>query len=314
MFIAIACLCFGWFARQPNRQPAGVDPEIKNTGDVSASLRGAAIDIRSVEPDLDIRKLDTGNAQPGKRVKEVVPEFANTDVYHVTYLPLDWQPDKSYPVIFEFAGNGGYKNKYGDECTGLAEDCKLGYGISGGRGYIWVCLPFLNHAGNSNSAMWWGDRSSYDPQPTVEYCKKAVPLICEKYGGDPERVLLAGFSRGAIACNFIGLHDDEISKLWKGFIPYSHYDGAANFGLPGTDRNSALSRLKRLGNRPQFICAEAGPGRHTVEASKAYLDSTGVNGRFTFRETGFRNHNDSWILRPSPARDELRNWVQATLK
>jgi len=97
-------------------------------------------------------------------------------------------------------------------------------------------------------------------------------------------------------------------------VPYSHYDGVSNFGLPGLDRESALSRLKRVGNRPQFICAESGPGKHTIDATKAYLDSTGVEGDFTFRETGFRNHNDSWILRPSPAREELRTWVKSVLK
>jgi len=26
-------------------------------------------------------------------------------------------------------------------------------------------------------------------------------------------------------------------------------------------------------------------------------------------ETGFRNHNDAWTLRPSPARAALREWV-----
>ena len=41
--------------------------------------------------------------------------------------------------------------------------------------------------------------------------QKTVPWVCENFGGDTEKVFLCGFSRG-IACNFIGLHDDEANK------------------------------------------------------------------------------------------------------
>ena len=49
--------------------------------------------------------------------------------------------------------------------------------------------------------------------------------VCEQYGGDRAAVILTGFSRGAIACNYLGLHNEEIAGLWRAFIPYSHYDG-----------------------------------------------------------------------------------------
>ena len=235
--IAVVCLGVGWYLMQANDEQSKKKKSVETTDEVNGSNRVEdQIDIRSVEPDLVIPKLETGDAKPGKRTREVVPEFANTTVYHVTYLPVDWEPGKSYPVIVEYAGNGGYQNEFGDVCTGVVEDSKLGYGISAGQGLIWVCLPFLNANGTLNARNWWGDPQAFDPQPTIDYCKQAVPMICEKYGGDPDRVLLTGFSRGAVACNFIGLHDDEIAKLWKGFVPYSHYDGVSNFGLPGLDR------------------------------------------------------------------------------
>lgn len=278
------------------------------------SLLVDPLDIRSVAPDLEIPALEFLEPGPGKRVKEVIPEFADTAVYHIIYLPVDWQAGKQYPVIVEYAGNGSYHNQFGDTCSGRVEDSKLGYGISAGREFIWVCLPFLNNAGTENAILWWGNPKQYDARPTVEYCKKAVSMICANHGGDPDRVLLTGFSRGAIACNFIGLHDDGIAKLWRGFIPYSHYDGVSNFGLPGLERSAAIARLKRLGDRPQFVCAELGPGRHSVDATQAYLESTDVTGNFTFQTTGFRNHNDSWILRPSSTRDKIRSWVEATLR
>ena len=122
-------------------------------------------------------------------------------------------PAEKLPVIIDFAGNGPYKNRFGDVSTGHPEGSKMGYGISGGIGFIWVCLPYLNNAGTANVSKWWGDPPKYDAGPTVAYCKKAVAWICEKYGGDPKSVILCGFSRGAIACNFIGLYHAEIDKI-----------------------------------------------------------------------------------------------------
>lgn len=271
-------------------------------------------DIRSVPADLQVPAIEAGPAAAGKRVKEVFSGYANTNVHHITYLPTDWQAGAVYPVIVEYAGNGGYKNKYGDISTGRVEDCNLGYGISSGQGFIWVCLPYLNDKGTDNVIQWWGNPSEYNPRATVDYCTQVIPWICRKYGGDPKRVVLAGFSRGAIACNFIGLHDAEIAKLWCAFVPFSHYDGVARWPYTGSDREAAQQRLKLLGDRPQFICAEEGSGEHSVGATKAYLNATGASGNFTFRSTGFRNHNDRWILRPSKTRDELRSWVAGVVK
>jgi hypothetical protein len=35
-----------------------------------------------------------------------------------------------------------------------------------------------------------------------------------------------------------------------------------------------------------------------------------VKGDFTFATTGFLNHSDQWALRPSPARTQVREWLQ----
>jgi hypothetical protein len=63
---------------------------------------------------------------------------------------MDWKPGRRYPVIVEYAGNGNYANKYGDVSTGEVEGSKLGYGISGGNGFIWICLPYVNTLENKN--------------------------------------------------------------------------------------------------------------------------------------------------------------------
>ena len=274
--------------------------------------RAEVPDIRSVEQDLTIPRLETGQPDAGRRVKQTIPGYDQTSVYHVTYLPVDWVKCKSYPVLIEYAGNK-YQGANGDINTGRPEGSKMGYGISGGRGFIWVCLPYLNVNGDDIALTWWGDAENRTAQPTLDYCRKAVPWICKKYGGDPDRVILCGFSRGAIACNYLGLYDNETAKLWRAFIPYSHYDGIHTWPYPASDRDSALARLKRLAKRPQFICHEITGFQLNLEATKKWIESTELNENITFAETGFRNHNDAWLLRPSPARKKLRVWLKDAL-
>jgi hypothetical protein len=242
---------------------------------------------------------------PGMRVRQVLAAYRDTRVHHTLYLPTDWKPAiKRYPVLIEYAGNGPYSNTYGDICTGRVEDCNLGYGLSGGRGLIWACLPYVSKSRQHNQLEWWGD-----VEATVSYCKFAVAEICDIYGGDSSAVLLAGFSRGAIACNFIGLHDDEIAALWKAFVAHSHYDGVRLWPYAGSDRRSALQRLERLQGRPQFISHEG-----SVQETKDYLQQVGADGAFAFQALPYRNHTDSWVLRDIPERNTLRVWVQNVLK
>ncbi len=281
----------------------------------SSSLAQELPDIRSIEPDLVVPALSTGEPLPGLRVKSTLAAWQHTEVYHVLHLPHNWtKRSERLPVIVEWAGNGGYSNQFGDSCDGRPEGCKLGYGLSAGQDFIWLCLPYLNAASDQLALKWWGDAPTYDPEPTLNYCRAAVQAICTEYHGDPERVVLCGFSRGALACNYLGLHDEATAQLWCGFLTFSHYDGVRNWPYPQSDRSSAIDRLKRLGSRPQFICSE---GRG-VAAIQDYLRSEErsktVNlGQLTFADIGFRNHNDAWVLRPCQARIEARLWLANTV-
>ncbi len=267
---------------------------------LSAWWQATEPDIRTVPVDLTVPALSDGAPRAGQRVKVPLP---GTEIYHVLYLPVDWTPRRRYPVIVEYAGNGNYRNEYGDVSTGRPEGSNLGYGLSGGRGAIWLCLPYIDGAHRANQLTWWGDA-----EETTAYCRRTVRQVCAEYGGDRKRVLLAGFSRGAIACNYLGLRDAETAKLWRGFFAYSHYDGVRTWGYVGDDRASALERLKRLGKRPVFICHE-----RSVEPTRRYLEETGVRGRFTVRTLPFRNHNDAWVLRDVPLRREARAWMRQVL-
>ena len=278
----------------------------------SPALRaGPAPDMATVPADLRIPELTDGPPGPGKRVRFKL--FASTPPV-ILYLPTDWSPERKFPVIVELAGNGNYKNAFGDISTGLPEGSSLGYGLSEGRGCVWACLPFLNHAGDAVATTWWGNAPDYQPASTVAFLKRAVPALCDQFSGDPGRVILCGFSRGSIAANAIGLHDDGIAGLWRAFVCYSHYDGVRE-GWPfaESDRPAARKRLARLAARPQLICHESVTGELNLEASRRYLDQSGITGDFTFLETGFRNHNGAWVLRPSAARTAAREWLSRIL-
>lgn len=256
-------------------------------------------DWRMNPADLTVPEVVRAEPSPGRRVIRTAAGWTGPEVHHVLHLPEDWRPGERHPVIIEYPGNGPYADARGDTCDGSVESCILGYGISGGRGVVWAALPFIERTegGLRNASKWWGDVPE-----TKRYCLAAVREICARFGGDPERVFIAGFSRGAIACNFIGLHDDEIARLWRGFICHSHYDGSRRW--PGDGGEPAvLERLRRLNGRPQWISQEV-----TTEAAENWLRGTGVKGDWTFVAMPFPNHSAAWVLRDMPERRRLREW------
>lgn len=290
MRILCVSLAIGWFVSRA----CGADPVLR--------------DFNSVPEDLSVPPVTEGAPAAGKRVKLTAPGFEGTAAHHTIYLPTDWAPAKQFPVLFEYAGNGNYSNpKLGDVCEGSVEGCHLGYGLGAEKGFIWVCLPFVEttNSKQQNAKLWWGD-----VRETLRYCEAAVDQTCAQFGGDPGALILCGFSRGSIGCNYIGLHDDRIAARWRAFFCYSHYDGVRT-GWPyaGADRASALERLKRLQGRPQFICMERSTG--DIEA---YLNQTGIKGDFTFVSIPFPNHNDRWVLRDIPERQLAREWLARVAK
>lgn len=262
--------------------------------------------LHDIPPDLAVPPAVNAPPAAGRRARMTAAGWEGTSVYHTLFLPADWKAGGALPVIVEFPGNGGYQRN-GDTSHGTPDGCALGFGLSAGTGFIWVCLPFVDsQAGHKqNSTIWWGDVAE-----TKRYCIAAVREVCARFGGDAKRVVLAGFSRGAIACNFIGLHDDEIAGLWRAFVCHSHYDGVReSWPYAGADRAAALARLKRLGGRPQWISHEGS----TAEAEQ-FLKSSGIAGDFTFAPLPFANHTDQWTLRELPIRRQAREWLRRVVK
>jgi hypothetical protein len=272
-------------------------------------------DIAGIPADISVPKAEDGMAEGGRRIfvkpENVKPENQAAQIAYVLFLPKGWSPIRRWPVFVELPGNGGLKDANGDQCSGRPEDCNMGYGLTEGRDWIWVCLPFLNHNGSAVALQWWGDAPMHDPSATLRFWRAVLNDVEQRFMGDPNTVVLAGFSRGSIACNALGLHDDATAALWAAFLPCSHYDGVRSWPFPGSDPASAAQRLRRLGSRPQFICGEA----DQTELTRAHLRSTAVSEEYlTIMTTGFRNHSDRWSLRPCTARSRARAWLRSIPK
>ena len=153
---------------------------------------------------------------------------------------------------------------------------------------------------------------------TIAYTKEAVRSMCDRYGADPARVVLFGFSRSAIGASFIGLHDDTIAPLWRALLCYDGWESPAdmtrdwyrhgqtsyNYDPADFDGAGAAQRFQRLAGRPLFILG----GRGAVETLNA-------GPRFPVELLGktHRNHNVSWALRDTPERAAVRAWLARVL-
>ena len=261
-------------------------------------------DITTVPEDLKVPAISEAAPAAGLRVGRTSAGWEGTAVHHTICLPVNWKPGGKFPVLVEFAGNGGFKNNFGDACDGSVEGGSLAYGISGGADFICIAMPYVkvSDGKKENAPLWLGDADE-----TAAYCVATVREVCRDFGGDEKALVLCGFSRGAIACNYIGLRNDTIAPLWRAFICHSHYDGVrTTWPYADADRASALARLQRLDGRPQFISQEV-----SVEATRGYLTATGVRGVFEFSALPFRNHTDRWALRDCGQRRKVRAWLAA---
>ena len=269
---------------------------------------------------LSIPNLTLVKPSAGKRVKVTPIEYSGTEVYHMIYLPDDWEVDgPRLPIIFEYTGN--YFPKSGS--TGEVKDAGLGYGLSGGE-YIWVSLPYIHENLRENQVTWWGEVKA-----TVEYAKGNGPRIIQEYNANPDAVFLCGFSRGAIGVNYLGLHDDEVAKLWTAFITHDHFDGIrewkqTEWGAPLSEyQKKATVRLNRVRGRPYLVC-QNGDKYGTETFVRERLESV---QNFTFIDVrtieifgefphplAKSAHTDMWALLPSDYRTQAWHWMNEVVE
>lgn len=272
---------------------------------VLKALNGAALEVRGLAAAgeappwrrpvgrLDVPEMEVGPPAPGRRVRYGLPGDEATGIYAALYLPEDWKAGGRYPVIAEYPGNIFFV----PTCysTGRPEQCVIGYGMTKGSGAIWVSLPFVDRAAGTIAEDGWGDADA-----TADFAVRMVEEICRAFGGDADNVVLTGFSRGAIACGYIGLRDDRIAKLWKGFHACQHYDGD---GWRGATMPGAMERARRFRGRAIF---------HTDNSAEAFgALMSESRAEATFVRSGLGAHACAMFLDDRPSTRQLREWYAA---
>jgi hypothetical protein len=250
---------------------------------------GAAPEWKRPPGRFDVPAIENQAPAPGKRVRYRLAQDADNGIYSILNLPEDWSPGKSFPVIVEFPGN----QFYALQCysTGQPDQCVMGYGMSKGRGAICVGMPFINRSSGKIVEDGWGNADD-----TADYALQMVEEVCAKFGGDRENVMLTGFSRGAIACGYIGLRNDRIAALWKGFHACQHYDGLqwnrANEGF--------LERAARFRGKAVFQTD------NSQEKYQPVMDA--MKTTVTWARSGLNAHATAMFLDDRPSTCQLREW------
>jgi hypothetical protein len=250
---------------------------------------------------IEMPRIEEGPPAAGRRVRyrpgggaaDATPGAAA-----ILFLPEDWRPDTTYPVIVEYPGNIFFVA--GCYSTGLPEQCAIGYGMSRGRGAIWVSLPFVEPSATDGTALQVAENGWGDPDATADFCIRVVDDICTNFGGDRGNLVLTGFSRGAIACGFIGLRHDRIAGLWKAFHCCQHYDGD---GWNGATMEGALERARRFRGRALFHTDNPAAGAKTV------AEAMGVTA--TFVRSGLGAHACAMFLDDRESTRQLQGWFEA---
>jgi predicted esterase len=251
--------------------------------------------------------VSDGQPRPGVRVRVNPREFAGEPVYYTLYLPADWSAERKWPLVVEFPGNR-YHLPHEQIYTGSVDDCRMGYDLTRGVGSVWLAISpvGMRCSPRANAPLWWGGQGPQDPEgqrATVMLVKQTLARVIPAYAIDTRKVVGVGFSRGAVALGYIGLADDELSRVWAGLWAHSHFDG---FGLT---QDPGQTRLRRLGKRPVMLTwGEDDSGRADSEKALAALKSIGaqVTGHMV-PEVG---HTDGWPDQQPVVLPFVRSWYQ----
>ena len=155
-----------------------------------------------------------------------------------------------------------------------------------------MSLPFVDRSAGVIAEGGWGV-----PDDTAAYAVAMVEHVVREFAADPANVVLTGFSRGALACGFIGLRDERIAALWKGFHACQHYDGD---GWNGATEAGALERARRFRGRAVFQTDNSRAKFQRV------MDAMSVP--VTWADSGLGAHATAMFLDDRPSTQALRRW------
>lgn len=247
---------------------------------------------------LEVPAVEKGAPTAGRRVQYQVPNESSRGIFGALYLPVDWEKGESYPVIVEYPGNIFFNQKC--YSTGRPDQCDMGYGMSEGKGAIWLSLPFIDRDRGMIVENGFGNADD-----TMNLCLEAVADIMARYGGDPDNLILTGFSRGSIACGYIGLRTDEIGRLWKGIHGCQHYDGSS---WKESNMADAVERAKRFRGKAIYQTD------NSQEKYQPVVDATASDVNWTWDQSGLGFHATAMFLDDRPSTLRLRKWYRELIQ
>ena len=229
---------------------------------------------------------------PGRRVRVRLAGERQPALHAVLHLPEDWTPGRRWPLVVEYPGN--LFHVPGCRSPGLPEQGVIAAGMTLGRGSICLGLPFVDRRAGRIAESGWGN-----PDETVAYALAMMAQVRDAWGADPANTVLTGFSRGALACGYIGLRDDRIAAWWKGFHACQHYDGD---GWNGATWEGAMERARRFRGRSVFQTD------NSAERFQPLMDAMSVPA--TFVRSGLGAHATAMFLDDRPSTRQLRAWYR----
>jgi predicted esterase len=242
---------------------------------------------------LTVPEIEEGSPEAGKRVKIYLSEYP--EAYYVLFLPYNFTDTIKIPIIFESPGN-----VYQEISNGLPDSACLGYGISFGMDYIWVGVPFIDNTGSILRSYWGKD----DPLSTVNFWLAVLNDLNARFRIDNDKIILSGFSRGAVSTSYIGNYNDEISSKWAAYFAHSHFDGCCQTLLGNTDE-----RISRIQKKKVLISV----GGHDIakKCSRGSYERLLKGGYdVTYIEVPDLDHSPFWILENSESAQKARDWLQ----
>jgi predicted esterase len=135
--------------------------------------------------------------EPGKEVRVDDPANLGAEGYYLVYLPTEYKPDRTWPVIFCY------------HPIGLKPQVSPFKEVLGGKGFIIIGMPF--YGGSTSKAY------SFIPKD-IETVQRLVVELSPKLKFDGRQLFIGGFATGGYVASAIG---EASSSLWAGMAIFA---------------------------------------------------------------------------------------------
>ena len=308
--------CVGGDGRQQRQQL----PMAHGRGGSGSSSRGGCLNCTGVVCTMSVPS-DTAPPEtsppgaapgPGRRVQLTATGWGHTKVRHTLLLPEEFELARRepWPMLVELPGNGcGFGGPWPRDCG--SNWTAQGWGVSQGRGAVWLTLPFVTRDLGADTAVqtgWWGcsrggepftyqesclANDTYTTDTTLAYLKAAIRDTIGRFHVDRQRIILLGHSRGAIATQ----------KIKQARFAPLHQQGASDLRVQGQGQTLAPEHSLAGGKKALIAAAGfAGGWRRKAVAARLHRDGEllQINGGAGRRHQPVRESGGRAATAPPP--------------